>query len=126
MQISGDRIDEIYAGTLDTVRPVLLKLEKESSVHIYPVTHSLSNPTYKVYDIYAAHHLVGSIELREMHKNRVLVSFCPKRFDQRQIQLGTVPQEILATFDLFVGTFRARLQELGFICFSTSPREQRV
>ncbi len=126
MQISGDRIDEIYTGTLDTIRPILLKLEKESSIHIYPVTRSLSNPTYKVYDIYAAHHLVGSIELREMHKNRVLVTFCPKQFDQRQIQLGTVPQEILSTYNQFISAFRNRLQDLGFNCYSTSLREQRA
>ncbi|HVN55558.1 MAG TPA: hypothetical protein VMT46_14590 [Anaerolineaceae bacterium] len=126
MQFNGERTDEIYASTLDTIRPVLLKLEKEQGIHVYPVTRSLSNPTFKVYDIYAAHHLIGSIELREMRQNRVLISFCPKRFDARQVELGTVPQEILNTFEQFASTFRGRLRDLGFESLPLTSQEKRV
>ena len=126
MQLNGERTDEIYVGTLDTIRPVLLKLEKEQSIHIYPVTRSLSNPTFKVYDLYAAHHLVGSIELREMHRNRLLISYCPKQFNSHQVQLGAVPQEILNTFEKFATAFRGRLRELGFERLPLAQQEKRA
>lgn len=126
MQFNGERTDEIYAGTLDSIRPVLLKLEKEQAIHVYPVTRSLSNPTFKVYDVYAAHHLVGSIELREMRQNRVLITFCPKRFDAHQVELGTVPREILNTFDQFASAFRGRLCNLGFESLLPHSQEKRV
>jgi len=116
MQPNGEKFEEIYIGTIEQIRPVLLKLEKEQSVHIYPVTRSLSNIAYKVFDLYASHHLLGSIEIREMHKDRVLLTYIAKRFSDRQIQLGTVPHEILPMFDRFVVAFRERLQELGIAC----------
>jgi len=116
MTRSGETYDEIYAASIDTIRPVLLGLQKEDSIHIYPVTRSLSNIAFKVFDLYAAHHLLGSIEMREMHKGRVLVTYIPKLFPERQVKLGVVPQEILPMFEQFVAAFRDRLRELGIAC----------
>jgi len=124
MDSKWEKFQETYAASLDMIRPILLKLEREHTVHIYPVTRSLGNPSYKIYDLYASHHHLGIIELNQSQSDRVIITYIPEQYDERQVQMGIIPKEVLPLFGRFVQAFRERMKQLGYVRLVDIPPQK--
>jgi hypothetical protein len=124
MDSKWEKFQETYAASLDIIRPILLQLEREHTVHIYPVTRSLGNPSYKIYDLYASHHHLGIIELNQSRSDRVVMTYIPEQYDDRQVQMGIIPKEVLPLFGRFVLAFRERMKQMGYVRLADIPPQK--
>jgi len=124
MDSKWEKFQETYAASLDIIRPILLKLEREHTVHIYPVTRSLGNSSFKIYDLYASHHHLGIIELNQSQSDQVIITYIPEHYDERQVQIGIIPKEVLPLFGRFVLAFRERMNQLGYVRMADIPPQK--